>query len=163
MTDESGKLHDILKTAGHLVRQSTTPHAPIWVPGAEYPAQYLVRQTRSMTTRYNTLVDDTQEEPVCPVLLVSIPRHVIVLKRPRLPALTRMDTLDFFLPDSNFLQLKLEKLKSVQAKEGDSIIKVRDVSHTKNSIPVTSDAQNHLDSNKMLNSHTSHKEGKMTK
>ncbi len=40
---------DALSQAGTLVRTSQDPHSPIWIEGQSYPAQYLVRQTRSMS------------------------------------------------------------------------------------------------------------------
>ena len=32
-----------------LVKSSPDPHSPIWLPGMDYPVQYCVRQTRSMS------------------------------------------------------------------------------------------------------------------
>lgn len=100
----------ILKQAGKLVRHSTCPHVPIWVEGADYPAQYLIRQTRSMTARLTTL--DKQ------VLLVSIPLNLISITKPvlLLPKLhTPVEELDFFLPDDIFLHHKLQKLQDIQS------------------------------------------------
>ena len=34
-----------------LVKNSQDPHVPIWLSGLGYPAQYYVRQTRSMSQR----------------------------------------------------------------------------------------------------------------
>ena len=96
-----------LKQAGQLVRHSQSPHVPIWVDGMNYPAQYLIRQTRSMTARLAALNN----------LVVSIPRHLISLEKPILPKLSKsaVKTLDFFLPDNDvFLHLKLQKLKDIQ-------------------------------------------------
>ena len=41
----------VLSQASSLVRRSLDPHSPIWIEGLSYPAQYLVRQTRSMSAR----------------------------------------------------------------------------------------------------------------
>lgn len=40
-----------LRKAGALVRDSQDPHTPIWVPGFSYPAQYCIRQTRSLSQK----------------------------------------------------------------------------------------------------------------
>ena len=53
------KQHAAISQAGSLVRCSQDPHSPIWMEGMEYPAQYLVRQTRSMSAK---LSDDGKEE-----------------------------------------------------------------------------------------------------
>ena len=42
---------DSLSQAGSLVRDSSDPHTPIWVPGLSYPAQYCIRQTRSLSQK----------------------------------------------------------------------------------------------------------------
>ena len=42
---------DSLSQAGNLVRDSCDPHTPIWVPGLSYPAQYCIRQTRSLSQK----------------------------------------------------------------------------------------------------------------
>jgi len=42
---------DSLSQAGNLVRDSCDPHTPIWVPGLPYPAQYCIRQTRSLSQK----------------------------------------------------------------------------------------------------------------
>ena len=49
----------ILSQAGSLVRESEDPHSPIWLKGFDYPAQYLVRQTRSMSAKISTQSSDT--------------------------------------------------------------------------------------------------------
>ena len=41
----------LLSKAGSLVRDSQDPHTPIWVPGFSYPAQYCIRQTRSLSQK----------------------------------------------------------------------------------------------------------------
>ena len=41
----------LLSKAGSLVRDSQDPHTPIWVPGLSYPAQYCIRQTRSLSQK----------------------------------------------------------------------------------------------------------------
>ena len=41
----------LLRKAGALVRDSQDPHIPIWVPGFSYPAQYCIRQTRSLSQK----------------------------------------------------------------------------------------------------------------
>ena len=41
----------LLRKAGALVRDSQDPHTPIWVPGFSYPAQYCIRQTRSLSQK----------------------------------------------------------------------------------------------------------------
>ena len=41
----------LLRKAGALVRDSQDPHTPIWVPGLSYPAQYCIRQTRSLSQK----------------------------------------------------------------------------------------------------------------
>ena len=41
----------LLRKAGTLVRDSQDPHTPIWVPGLSYPAQYCIRQTRSLSQK----------------------------------------------------------------------------------------------------------------
>ena len=45
------KVGELMKEAGSLVRQSHDPHSAIWISGSHYPAQYLVRTTRSMTSQ----------------------------------------------------------------------------------------------------------------
>lgn len=42
---------ELLRKAGVLVRDSQDPHTPIWVPGFSYPAQYCIRQTRSLSQK----------------------------------------------------------------------------------------------------------------
>ena len=49
----------ILSQAGSLVRDSEDPHSPIWLKGFDYPAQYLVRQTRSMSAKISSQGSDT--------------------------------------------------------------------------------------------------------
>ena len=44
----------VLSQAGSLVRDSEDPHSPIWLKGFDYPAQYLVRQTRSMSAKISS-------------------------------------------------------------------------------------------------------------
>ena len=44
----------VLSQAGSLVRDSEDPHSPIWLKGSDYPAQYLVRQTRSMSAKISS-------------------------------------------------------------------------------------------------------------
>ena len=42
--------NELLRLSGTLVRKNLKdPHTPIWLKGYHYPAQYLTRQTRSMT------------------------------------------------------------------------------------------------------------------
>jgi len=48
----------VLGQAGSLVRGSEDPHSPIWLEGVGYPAQYLVRQTRSMSAKMSTQSSD---------------------------------------------------------------------------------------------------------
>ena len=44
------KENELLKQSGTLVRKNLQdPHSPIWLSDCMYPAQYVVRQTRSMT------------------------------------------------------------------------------------------------------------------
>ena len=45
------KVSELMKKAGSLVRQSHDRHSAIWIRGSHYPAQYLVRTTRSMTSQ----------------------------------------------------------------------------------------------------------------
>lgn len=48
------------KGLADLVRNSPDPHSPIWLPAFNYPVQYCVRQTRSMSQSappHTTLVD----------------------------------------------------------------------------------------------------------
>lgn len=99
---------NLLREVGQLVRTTSTPHTPIWITGANYPAQYLIRQTRSMTARFTTMEQ---------TLVISIPLNKIVLptRRRLLPVLSLpVETLDFYLPDKIFLKLKLQKLKQVE-------------------------------------------------
>lgn len=49
----------ILSQAGSLVRESEDPHSPIWLKGFDYPAQYLVRQTRSMSAKISSQSSNT--------------------------------------------------------------------------------------------------------
>ena len=116
MSSESGKINssprELLKEAGRLVRSSTSPHSPLWLDGLDYPAQYVVRQTRSMTSRY-------EAPPLSPPpesLIVSIPRHLVELcSFSRLLQLPKnIETIDFYLPDDRFLELKLQKLREIQ-------------------------------------------------
>ena len=102
-----------LQAAGRLVRQSDDPHSPIWLEDQYYPAQYLVRHTRSMTTKSSTTHPD---------LVVSIPIqhynvHVAMKRRPILiPKLvTPIPVSDFDLPDIVFEQIKLQKLEQTKA------------------------------------------------
>lgn len=37
------------KGLADVIRNNPDPHSPIWLPGLDYPAQYCVRQTRSMS------------------------------------------------------------------------------------------------------------------
>ena len=99
---------NLLRQVGQLVRTTSTPHTPIWITGANYPAQYLIRQTRSMTARFTTMEQ---------TLVISIPLNKIVLptRRQLLPVLSLpVKTLDFYLPDKIFLKLKLQKLKQIE-------------------------------------------------
>ena len=49
----------VLRLVGSLVRDSEDPYSPIWRErGMDYPVQYLVRQTRSMSTRMNAQTSD---------------------------------------------------------------------------------------------------------
>lgn len=52
----------VLGQAGSLVRGSEDPHSPIWLEGVGYPAQYLVRQTRSMSAKMSTQSSDGESE-----------------------------------------------------------------------------------------------------
>ena len=102
---------NLLRQVGQLVRTTSTPHTPIWITGANYPAQYLIRQTRSMTARFTTIED---------TLVISIPLNKIVLptRRQLLPVLSLpVETLDFYLPDKIFLKLKLQKLKQIETQK----------------------------------------------
>lgn len=110
---------NLLRQVGQLVRTTSTPHTPIWITGANYPAQYLIRQTRSMTARFTTIEH---------TLVISIPLNKIVLptRRQLLPVLSLpVETLDFYLPDKIFLKLKLQKLKQIE--ESQKIISQRRV------------------------------------
>ena len=102
----SSSCKDLLKEAGRLVRSSTSPHSPLWLDGLDYPAQYVVRQTRSMTSRF--------EAPPHP-LIVSIPRHLVevgsVSRLLQLP--NNIEMIDFYLPDDRFLELKFQKLQEI--------------------------------------------------
>ena len=47
-----------------LVKSSSDPHAPIWLPGMDYPVQYCVRQTRSMSQSLYQCRDSVQPFPL---------------------------------------------------------------------------------------------------
>ena len=52
---EAARSHSPLQTASVLVRSSLHTQDPIWVDGLDYPAQYLVRTTRSMSASQQIL------------------------------------------------------------------------------------------------------------
>lgn len=58
-SSQTKKGSKLMKQAGSLVRQSHDPHSPIWIEGLTYPAQYLVRQTRSMTSQHKDSPSET--------------------------------------------------------------------------------------------------------
>ncbi len=114
---------ELHKTIGLLARQSSLsdPHTPVWVPGLGYPVQYVVRQTRSMSSQS----DDGCRGNDTIQLIVSIPLSNLPLQTPPtpggeslLPAASTikglLKPLDFFLPDNIFLKEKLTKLKEVE-------------------------------------------------
>ena len=112
--DVCSQSHSLLKKVGNLARHIPDPHTPVWVPGLDYPVQYVVRQTRSMTARLKE-VENTNTN-LC--LVVSIPLKII-----RMPTLLPpvsmiqkkcLKPLDFYLPDDVFQKLKLHKLQEVQ-------------------------------------------------
>lgn len=110
----SSSQQELLKEAGRLVRSSVSPHSPLWLEGFDYPAQYLVRHTRSMTSRFAS-----PEPPPPPPLVVSVPLHSVTLspsfRLPRLPSNASLQVMDFCLPDDDsFLALKLRKLKKIE-------------------------------------------------
>lgn len=114
MTNSSQQ--ELLKEAGRLVRSSVSPHSPLWLEGFDYPAQYLVRHTRSMTSRFAS--PEAPPPPPCP-LVVSVPLHSVTLspsfRLPRLPSNASLQVMDFCLPDDDsFLALKLRKLKKIE-------------------------------------------------
>ena len=106
--------HSLLKKVGNLARHIPDPHTPVWVPGLDYPVQYVVRQTRSMTARLKE-VENTNTN-LC--LVVSIPLKIIRMSA-LLPPVSMIQKkclkpLDFYLPDDIFQKLKLQKLQEVQ-------------------------------------------------
>ena len=74
-----------------LVRSQADPHSPIWISGEHYPAQYLIRQTRSMS-KIQKLKPNT-------IALQIKPPSIVLPEK------------DFDLPNDTFLSLKLLKLK----------------------------------------------------
>lgn len=92
------------KVASHmasqvLVRSQTDPHSPIWISGEHYPAQYLIRQTRSMSKSQRQKSDSILTQ-------MPVPSHTLPEK-------------DFELPDELFLDLKLAKLNRTYTSEID--------------------------------------------
>ncbi len=63
---EAVKSRSPLVTAGSLVRSSLSSEEPIWVKGLHYPAQYVVRHTRSMSqhTTHKEIVEFDLPEPL---------------------------------------------------------------------------------------------------
>ena len=51
VSPNAAKHSQLLRKAGALVRDSQDPHTPIWIPGFSYPAQYCIRQTRSLSQK----------------------------------------------------------------------------------------------------------------
>lgn len=46
-----------------LVRSLTDPHSPFWLSGQHYPAQYLIRHTRSMSRAHRGMVTMPKPPP----------------------------------------------------------------------------------------------------
>ncbi len=63
---EAVKFRSPLVTAGSLVRSSLSSEEPIWVKGLDYPAQYVVRHTRSMS----------QHTPHKEIVEFDLPEHL---------------------------------------------------------------------------------------
>lgn len=114
------------KKIGQLARlsQHTDPHVPVWVPGLNYPVQYVVRQTRSMMASNKTDNHNNSNNNEDLKLVVSISLSKVVRtscsqlwSRVILPDVNKLrqllKPLDFDLPDKTFLQLKLDKLKEI--------------------------------------------------
>lgn len=98
-----------LAAAGRLVRQNDNPHSPIWLQDQHFPAQYLVRHTRSMTKRDKALHNNF-------VVSISIHHYNAVTKQLLVPKLPYpLPVTDFDLPDAMFGQIKLEKLQQTMA------------------------------------------------
>lgn len=134
--EASGSRRDnLLKQTGSLVRSGLgDPHSPIWIEGLEYPAQYVVRQTRSMTAlqlrgeREHLHSTSSSQEPLerqqQTPLVVSYPHQMLgtvqlrsrkVLPCPSLSVLQRCQQVsDFYLPDEIFQGMKLHKLQARQ-------------------------------------------------
>lgn len=83
-----------LYTASALIRSSVPTEEPIWLEGQDYPVQYLVRQTRSMSVQ-------------------GQPTHQQLF--PSLSSLCCHSVLDFELPGSMFHELMTAKILEVSA------------------------------------------------
>ena len=67
------------------------PHSPLWLSGQHYPAQYLIRQTRSMSRAQ---------------------RGMVIMPKPPPPSSAMAAVKDFDLPDDDmFYQLKQQRLR----------------------------------------------------
>ena len=90
--DESasaGSSRSVDRASQGLVRSLMDPHSPLWLSGQHYPAQYLIRQTRSMS---------------------RAKRGIVIMPKP--PPSGAMATVkDFDLPDDMFYQLKQQRLR----------------------------------------------------
>lgn len=73
-----------------LVRALSDPHSPVWISGQLYPAQYLIRHTRSMSR--------AQGHTTPPLIKLKLPKNMPCEER------------EFELPDDMFWELKQEHL-----------------------------------------------------
>ena len=98
------KENELLKQSGALVRKNLQdPHSPIWLSNCMYPAQYVVRQTRSMTA----LQQDSLSLVVSiPLLFVTVQQARPLLKQPeshKKEATQQLPALPYpILPSSEF-------------------------------------------------------------
>ena len=76
------KENELLKQSGTLVRKNLQdPHSPIWLSDCMYPAQYVVRQTRSMTALQQHQDLDKRQDSLS--LIVSIPLLFVTIQQAR--------------------------------------------------------------------------------
>lgn len=73
-----------------LVRSLSDPHSPVWLSGQHYPAQYLIRQTRSMSK--------AQGHQAGSLIKLKPPLNMTLPVR------------EFDLPDDMFFHLKQERM-----------------------------------------------------
>ena len=79
---------------GSLVRELSDPHMPVWIEGEQYPVQYLVRQTRSMSAR-----------------LCGASSKLASARQLFLKGICRfIEEDEFDLPDRDYLRLKQDKV-----------------------------------------------------